>query len=113
MSRIKNSTKMAMADCSKCGIKHARPVGVRCHRNFDISAPPAEGYSTLAEEVNPSMPSIVQPSTSAGSSDTNMSSTLSTSMAGQVQSKLDLILKKMEDLETKNSELALPLWPSG
>ena len=105
MSNNKNNTKLAMADCSKCGIKHEWPVGIRCHRNLNVSAPPADGYSRQDEEVNPSMPSIAQPSTSAGTSDTSMSSTLSTSMAGQVQTKLDLILKKMEDLETKNSEL--------
>ena len=73
MASNKNSSKMAIADCNKCGIKHARPVGVRCRRNLNVSAPPAEGYSTLAEEVNSGIPGIVQPSTSAAPSGTSTS----------------------------------------
>ena len=101
----KSSNKVDMTDCSKYGIKHVHPVGIRCHRNLNISVPP-DGYLRLNEEAtNPSMANVAQPLTSTGISDASTSSALSTSMAGQSQSKLDPILKNMEDLETKNSEL--------
>ena len=63
MSNNKISTKIAMADCSKCGIKYARPVGIRCHRNLNVGVPPADSYSRLDEEANTSMPSNTQPPT--------------------------------------------------
>ena len=35
------------ANCAKCGIKHSRPVGVRCKRFLNVSAPVTESHSSM------------------------------------------------------------------
>ena len=92
-----------MAEYSTCPIKHTLPVDFVYHRNLNTRASPSDSYSRPDEvAINPGIPSIAQPSTLSGTSYASTPSALSTSMAGKVQSKLDLnLLKKMEHLKTK------------
>ena len=100
-----------MADCTKCRIRHARPVGVRCRRNLNVSAPVHDSDQSSVHIDFQSQPSTSQPGNNSPVR------AQSASLSGRVEaestqngkdimdSKLDLILKKMEKLEEKNSEL--------
>ena len=91
-----------MASCSKCGIRHPRPVGVRCLRNLNSSAPVADpdNSSLNVEFQNLPGPSQADTSTPPQTRAANTSA---------MDSKLDLILKKMEQIEAKNAELGLKI----
>ena len=95
-----------VAHCSKCGVKHQRPVGVRCRRNLNLSAPV---IADLQHEDVPDYPSTgpVQQSndTAAEAATADASGASNTSKVSQVESKLDLILQKVQDLESKNVQL--------
>ena len=100
-----------MADCTKCRIRHARPVGVRCRRNLNVSAPVPDSDQSSVHIDFQSQPGTSQ--SGNNSSVRGQSASLSGGAeAGATQadkdimdSKLDLILGKMEKLEEKNSEL--------
>ena len=108
----KSGQAPAMAECTKCRIRHTRPVGVRCRRNLNSSAPVVE---SVHDSVHMDLQS--QPGSSQGHRSTSVAPTHSTSPSGRadastthpdkdpMDSKLDLILRKMEKLEEKNSEL--------
>ena len=102
----------AVAECSKSGIRHTRPVGVRCRRDLNVSAPVAEADQSSIRVNFQDHPSTSQPN--------KLSSLLSPQIwpiiwglvfgfhslsQSQMETKLDLILKKMDQLEAKNSEL--------
>ena len=96
------------ANCAKCGIKHSRPVGVRCKRFLNVSAPVTESHSSMDSD------SFIAPNQLAGQQQESGSTSASSkqSLAGtnpgaatQVEAKLDLILKRMDQLENKNHEL--------
>ena len=94
------SSSQSVANCTKCGIRHPRPVGVRCRRNLNSSAPVADpGNDSLHVEFQ-TLPGPSQ----AGTSTPPQTRAANTSA---MDSKLDLILKKMEQLEAKNAELEL------
>ena len=109
---MSKSTQSAMADCTKCRIRHARPVGVRCRRNLNISAPVAEADHSRVQVQFNTQPSTSHPETPAATvmAEGNSSSGASDSSQpgqGLMDSKLDLILKKMEQIEKKNKELEM------
>ena len=100
---LKSSNTGTVAQCNKCGLKHQRPVGVRCRRNLNVSAPllmevhdeqPEQQSSIVAEQPKAAVASV-----SEGPANVN------SSKASQVESKLDLILQKVQDLENKNIQL--------
>ena len=92
------SSSQSVANCTKCGIRHPRPVGVRCHSNLNSSPPVADpDYSHLHVEFqNLPGPSQARTSTPPQTRAANTSA---------MDAKLDLILKKMEQTEAKNAEL--------
>ena len=92
MASIQNT-----AFCTKCGIKHPRPVGNRCKRTFNISAPiiATDQQEHSDSSDTPSLNDMRK--ASPGQATTNKNSKL--------DDKLDLILKKMQDLEEKNELL--------
>ena len=91
-----------MADCTKCRIRHARPVGVRCRRNLNVSAPVPDSDQSSVHIDFQSQPGTSQPGNN--SPVRCQSASLSgRAEAGATQadkdimdSKLDLILRKME-----------------
>ena len=89
-----------IAHCTRCGLKHARPVGARCKTNLNVSAPAFT--DALGEEQQQDQGSNLHPESS--NVVTTQSSTIK-DPASQVESKLDLILHKMHELENKNSRL--------
>ena len=47
---------LTLANCTKCGVKHSRPVGIRCKRQLNISAPlshPAPAHSDGEPDETP------------------------------------------------------------
>ena len=96
-------TAESKAACSKCGFKHNRPVGIRCKRALNSSAPTLrdannsdeEGVAERSQQLN----TEAVPGQAVASGDSMASS------SNQVDSKLDLILKKVQDIEAKNQQL--------
>ena len=98
------TTHINMAGCSRCGIRHTRPVGNRCKRLLNVSAPVVS--ETHHEDQTDTNQQADQQT--AGSQQSLGESALSVGMGSktsQVESKLDLILKKMDVLESKNNQL--------
>ena len=92
-----------MAHCSKCSVKHQRPVGVRCRRNLNLSVPVITDSQEDEESEHHSLGLAQQASgRAAGAVAADASVGGNTSKASQVESKLDLILKKVQNLESKN-----------
>ena len=92
------------AHCSKCGYKHNRPVGVRCQKDLNSSAPAPYLHTSTSSRVG----SNPQPSVDTGPGDSLVHQDAhngATSNQGSLNNKLDLILKKMDRLEQKNLEL--------
>ena len=111
---MSKSIQTAMADCTKCRIRHARPVGVRCRRNLNISAPVAEADHSRVQVQFNAQPSTSQPETLPATemlegNSSSRASDSSQSGQGPMDSKLDLILRKMEQIEKKNKELEMKL----
>ena len=92
---MSKSTHSNLAACSKCGIKHMRTVGIRCKRLLNISAPVVSDLQG-DDQVNTSQQSVHEETATSTSSEGRESK------SSQVESKLDLILKKMSELENKN-----------
>ena len=93
------SSSQSVANCTKCGIRHPRPVGVRCRRNLNSSTPVADpdNSSLHVEFQNLPGPSQAETSTPPQTRAANTSA---------MDSKLDL---KMEQIEAKNAELELKI----
>ena len=70
--------------CSKCGLKHPRPVGNRCKRTLNVSAP-----VVAADQKDPVNTSHVGLNSGQASGSATRSSKTS-----NLNMKLDLILKK-------------------
>ena len=94
------SSTQSVANRTKCGIRHPRPVGVRCRRNLNSSAPVVDSdHSSLHVEFqNLPGPSHAGTSTIPRTRAANASVASEADKNSQMQmdSKLDLILKKME-----------------
>ena len=90
-----------MASCSSCGIKHARPVGIRCRRLLNVSARAFREEESLGEDSNPNGTQTEAGGVSKGTG----SGLTSSSQTSQVENKLDLILTKIQSFEKKNQEL--------
>ena len=106
--KMSASQNAAQANCTKCGIKHSRPVGVRCKRLLNISAPVMDSNSELDSDsfIAPNQ-AAAQPasgSSSSGSSSASASGCAQTASVN-MEAKLDLILKRMDALENKNLQL--------
>ena len=103
------SQNAAQANCTKCGIKHNRPLGVRCKRLLNTSAPVMDSNSELDSGSFIAPNQLAAHQAAPGSSPSGISSTSADGGAqaasGNVEAKLDLILKRMEALENKNSQL--------
>ena len=93
-----------MTGYSRRGIKHTHPVGNRCKRILNISVPVVSDIQQ-DDRANQSQ----EPGQQASGSNRLLSDSASSSGTGsktsRVESKLDLILKKMESLESKNTNL--------
>ena len=91
--------------CSKCCLKHPRPVGNRCKRSLNVSAPVVA--ADQVDSVNTSHVPVQQDN--RGDLGLNLGeasgSSTSSSKPSNLDTKLDLILKKMQDLEDKNELL--------
>ena len=96
-------TAGSKATCSKCGFKHTRPVGVRCKRAFNSSAPTLRDTNNSDEEVVAE--NSKQLNTAAATGQAIASGDTVASNSSQVDTKLDLILKKVQDIEAKNQQL--------
>ena len=96
----KQTQGVNIAHCTRCGLKHARPVGARCKTNLNVSAPAFT--DALGEEQPQDQGSNLHP---AGSNIVTTQSSTIKDPSSQVESKLDLILQKMHELENKNSRL--------
>ena len=97
-----------IANCAKCGIKHTRPVGVRCKRLLNVSAPVTESHLSMDSDSFIALNQLAEQQQESGSTSTSskQSATDTTSVAAnKVEAKLDLILKRMDELESKNQEL--------
>ena len=90
----------SIAHCTRCGTKHARPVGARCKTNLNVSAPVFS--DSLGADQQQDQGSILQ---QASSNVATSASSSTKDPVSQVESKLDLILQKMHELENKNSRL--------
>ena len=94
-----------IANCAKCRIKHTRPVGVRCKRLLNVSAPVTESHLSMDSDsfIAPNQLAAQQQESGSTSSSSKQSATGTTSVAvNKVEAKLDLILKCMDELESKN-----------
>ena len=91
------------ASCSKCGFKHTRPVENRCKRTLNSSAPTLRDAHSSDEEVVAEPNQQLDTAAPQGQAVTSGSSIASNS--SQVDTKLDLILKKVQDIEAKNQQL--------
>ena len=99
-----NQAQMPKANCTKCGIKHSRPVGNRCRRQLNVSAP--VGGSNPAVDIQHGVPPPGDASSTTHTPvDVGSSASSASANTSQVSSKLDLILRKMETIENKNIEL--------
>ena len=94
------------AHCTKCGLKHVRPVGTRCNRILNQSIVAANS-SDLMDSDDPDLPTPGQQPRSSGSSTTgsNNSQSQAGPSSSSMDKKLDLILERMEHLEKKNQQL--------
>ena len=90
----------SIAHCTRCGTKHARPVGARCKTNLNVSAPVFS--DSMGADQQQDQGSILQQASSNGATSASSSTK---DPVSQVESKLDLILQKMHELENKNSTL--------
>ena len=106
---MSGSENAAQANCTKCGIKHSRPVGVRCKRLLNTSAPVMDSNSELYSDsfIAPNQLPAQQAITGSSSSGSSSTSASGCAQAASVnmEAKLDLILKRMDALENKNSQL--------
>ena len=91
--------------CSKCGKKHFRPVGNRCKCLLNISAPVV--VVGQEDSVNATHHSSQQMDRRNAGSNAEQSLGVGahSSKTDNLDTKLDLILKKMQDLEDKNEQL--------
>ena len=91
--------------CSKCGLKHPRPVGNRCKRTLNVSTPVVA--ADQQDPVNVSHVPVQQDNRGdlGSNSGPPSGSASSSSKTSNLDTKLDLILKKMQDLEDKNELL--------
>ena len=89
------------AHCSKCGYKHSRPVGVRCQKDLNSSAPAPDLHGSTSSDMG----SNLQLPAPGSSSNSNNAQNSSKGNQASLDNKLDLILKKMDRLEQKNLEL--------
>ena len=97
-----------IANCAKCGIKHTRSVGVRCKRLLNVRAPVTESHSSMDSDsfIAPNQLAVQQQESESTSSSSKQSVTGTTpGAATKVEAKLDLILRRMDELESKNQEL--------
>ena len=90
------------ASCTRCGIKHPRPVGIRCKRTLNSSAPTMPSNQSVEEEdINSSIRTEGEQQAATDQQPDHSGS----AQISQVESKLDLILKKVQKLESKNQFL--------
>ena len=80
-------THLPVANCTKCGCKHSRPVGVRCKRQLNASAP------ALQIDTNQSVQDVTPPMDDASGTnppavDTAHSVSSSSANTSQMNSKL-------------------------
>ena len=94
-----------LAYCSKCDKKHSRPVGNRCKRLFNLSAPAMS--ADQEDSVNATHRSVQQMDrgNKASRSDQILGDGAHPGPTNNLDTKLDLILRKMQDLEDKNEQL--------
>ena len=93
-------THLPVGNCTKCGFTHSKPVGVRCKRQLNISVPAIQSGSNQSGDIQDVTPPLEMPNLPAV--DTAHSISSSSVNTSQVNLKLDLILKKIEN---KNVEL--------
>ena len=79
------------AHCSKCGFKHPRPVGSKC-KNLNMTAP------------NPDTSASKEHSTAENDSQSADSQAVEPPVTG-LENKIDILLKRMDNLQNKNSLL--------
>ena len=98
----------SQAHCTKCGLKHVQPVGIRCNRILNQSVPIiAANSSDLVDSDDPDLPTPGQKSRNSESSTngSNHSQAQGGPSSSSMDKKLDLILQRMEHLEKKNQQL--------
>ena len=94
---------VSKAHCTKCGLKHVRPIGTRFNRILNQSVSViAANLSDFRDSDDPDLPTPGQQPRSLRSFTTGSNnSQLQTGM----DKKLDLLLERMEHLEMKNQQL--------
>ena len=93
----KPSRPGTVAQCSKCGLKHQRPVGVRCRRNLNLSAPVIT--DSHHEQPEQHSPRVAHQSGELATEFTAPDASVegNTSKVSQVESKLEILLQKVQD----------------
>ena len=103
------SQSTAQGHCAKCGTKHSRPVGIRCKRLLNISAPVLDSNSELGSDsyIAPNQMAAQQagPGSSSSSSQSAATGNSAHTAKGNMEAKLDLILQRMDALEDRNLQL--------
>ena len=85
-----------------CGTKHPRPVGNRCIITLNVSAPNITEHQSSEEESNDS---ITQTRNAAQGDTSEPAVPQGGPQLSQMETKLEMILKKMQNLEHKNQAL--------
>ena len=91
----------SVASCSSCGTRHPRPVGNRCKITLNVSAPNITEHRS-SEESNDS---ITQTRNAAQGDTSEPAVPQGGPQLSQMETKLEMILKKMQNLEQKNQAL--------
>ena len=91
-----------VASCSRCGTKHPRPVGTRCKRTLNVSAPNIREHQSSDED---SSDSVIRTQDIVHGHSGATAAQEGGAHISQVESKLDMILQKMQKLENKNQAL--------
>ena len=89
--------RLTLANCTKCGTKHSRPVGVRCKRQLNVSAPVSHPASSQSDGDPDDTPLEGAAGSNPPVGDTALSTISVSANTSQMNSKLDLILKNGED----------------
>ena len=111
------SQSAAQVHCTKCGIKHSRPVGVRCKKLLNNSAPVVESNSELDSDsfIAPNQQAAQQAAPGSSSSGSSAASAAGSShtASANMEAKLYLILKRMDALADKKSFGSKSRWKPG
>ena len=101
----RNMASQNLVYCSKCGNKHSRPVGNRCKRMLNTSAPAVAASQENSVSATHLSSQKMDRRDTGSNPNHLLGEAAHSSKTDNVDTKLDLILRKMQDLEEKNEQL--------